>query len=194
MSRLRLLVGPSVSIRPATVNDMDLISLLRNAEGVRCWFLDDRPVDREQGRQWLDRQNRQSDSGLLLVCATIDASFLGFLGWSAFDRSTGTIELGRLAIDRWRHVALARKLGHSPPVAEEASRLLLEYAFTTLGAVVARIEIIDGNRNSLALSRRLGFSPIAWSERVRPEGRPVRVQVLQLSRVDWAHHKGPLRR
>lgn len=177
--------GALTSIGPPTLVEYDLITALRNRSATRRWFFDSQLLDIEVNRAWLAAQTNQTASQVLTI-RSHDSTFLGFIGWSNYRGPGAPILLGRIALHAGAYRALARRLGTTPRVADDASRLLIDYAFEVLRVSVVETHVIETNRSSAALCRRVGLS-----ESVRPQCASVTAglrptMVFQLTRGEWS--------
>lgn len=166
-------------------DDFGHLTELRNRDSIRRWFFDDRPLDPENNRKWLEANARRKDAKLLVIRSCVDDRFLGSAGWLHLDDSVGSIELGRVAVDRPGYLALARSLGYAPRITDEVGSLLIGFAFHVLGVSRIRTEVISGNHSSAALCLRAGFTLVGQSIGFRPDGQSVPVEIFELKRDEW---------
>lgn len=183
--------GRLIQLTSPTPDDFGRLTELRNRDSIRRWFFDDRPLDPENNRKWLEANARRKDAKLLVIRSCIDNRFLGSAGWLHYDDSEGTIEFGRVAVDRAGYLALARSLGYAPRITDEAAFLLIGFAFRELGVLRIRTEVICGNHSSSALCLRAGFTLIGQSMGFRPNGQSLPVEIFELKRDEWAPGIGP---
>jgi RimJ/RimL family protein N-acetyltransferase len=140
---------PRLLLRPIELGDLDeFVALHADPEVTR--FI--RPLDRaaaeerlhRDGREWLERGH-----GLLAVLDLKTSSFLGRCGlkyWPQFDET----ELG------W----VLRREAWGRGYATEAGRACVEWAFSEFDLTYLTAMINAGNRRSIRVSERLGFTPL----------------------------------
>lgn len=162
--------------------EFDRITLLRNRTWVRKWFLDDRLLDYEANRRYLQTAPAALSSGLLVVRWREDGRFLGTMGWSQLDVDQRKAEFGRLAVD----LAEIRQLPRPRPhVAREALALLATWAFERMGLVLLYSDVMAENWKSMAVCRRLGMRNVGFHQKQRPDGKAITMARYELTRRDW---------
>ncbi len=140
------LEGGECVLREVESSDLDRLRAWRDAPEIRRWFFDASPVSAEQQLAWFNRY--LADEGDVLYVIEADGRPVGTIGLASIDRRQGTAELGRMLIE-----ASARRRGW----ARQAVRILLEYAFGTVGLHRVYCEVHEENVAARALYRDCGF-------------------------------------
>ena len=129
-----LFPGRAVDLGWPEPHEYDRITALRNRPAVRERFLDPRPLDLERNREWLARGMRRPFEAVLSIRLRAGGAFAGAIGWSGYDRSAGTFEMGRVMVDTAAVLPYRDRL---PPgyegVAADAGVAVRDYAFGRMG-------------------------------------------------------------
>ena len=181
-----LFPGRAVDLGWPEPHEYDRITALRNRPAVRERFLDPRPLDLERNREWLARGMRRPFEAVLSIRLRAGGGFAGAIGWSGYDRSAGTFEMGRVMVDTAAVLPYRDRL---PPgyegVAADAGVAVRDYAFGRMGVVRMTSTVIGDN----ALSRRatlLGGARMAGVSRaVRTDGTEVDLVHFEMTRDEW---------
>lgn len=176
--------GSLVSVAPPLPSEYDAITLLRNRGSVGRWFFDSRKLEVEANRQWLAALGRQRESQVLVI-RSVHGGFLGFVGWSKFGGVGQAIHFGRFALELCECRRYARSLGFVPRIADEVGLLLLDFAFETLRVATVHAEVMEANRASIQLCKRLGLKVSGDTTHCDDAGGTVRVILLRLTREEW---------
>ena len=137
----------SVSIRRATVADLDFIAELYAEEDVRPWLAAAGPYDRSAVLAELERFDREPGSGALMVIE-VDGERAGVSAWELVYERSRIARLGGLAIQpRFR----GRR------ISDEAARLLQRWLILELGFHRLELEIYGFNERAQRHAERAGF-------------------------------------
>ena len=137
----------SVTIRRATVADLDFIAELYAEDDVRTWLAAAGPYDREAVRAELERFEREPASGGLILIEA-DGERAGVSTWELVYERSRIARLGGLAIHpRFR----GRR------IADEAARLLQRLLILELGFHRLELEIYGFNERAQRHAERAGF-------------------------------------
>jgi RimJ/RimL family protein N-acetyltransferase len=184
-------VGTLVSLQWPEPAEYDLITALRNRPSTRACFLDSRVLDPAANRKWLAGGMKRPWEGLLSLRFGPQRVFCGTIGWSGYEPSMRTFEIGRLIVDTEVLRPLRTRLPGYPGVAVDASMALLDFAFGTLRLDYVTSVFLAGN----ALPRRVnvlaGGRYAGDAERERPDGSRVLVTCMRLTREDWLARRAP---
>jgi RimJ/RimL family protein N-acetyltransferase len=178
--------GERISLGWPEPAEYDFITALRNQSAVRACFLDSRPLDPIANREWLARGMNRPQEGLLSLRIGPQRSFCGTIGWSGYEPSLRTFEIGRLAVD----TAAVRLHRASFPagyrgVGVDASVTLLRFAFERMGLEYVTSFFLADRAPSRRVHLLAGGRHAGEAERERPDGSRVRVTYMRLSREDW---------
>jgi RimJ/RimL family protein N-acetyltransferase len=179
-------VGRLVSLAWPEPAEYDLITALRNRPATRACFLDSRPLDPAANRLWLSRGMNRPREGLLSLRFGPGRVFCGTIGWSGYEPSMRTFEIGRLMVD----TAVLRPLRTNcpagyPGAAVDASIALLDFAFQTLELDYVTSVFLAGNALPRRVNLLAGGQYAGDAERERPDGSRVRVTCMRLARQEW---------
>jgi len=178
--------GECVSLGWPEPAEYDFITALRNRFAARACFLDPRPLDPTANREWLARGMNRPREGLLSLRIGPQRSFCGTIGWSGYEPSLRTFEIGRLAVDA---VAVRPHRASFPAgyrgVGVDASVTLLRFAFETMGLEYVSSFFLADCAPSRRVHLLAGGRHAGEAERERPDGSRVRVACMRLTREDW---------
>ena len=128
----------------------------------------------------------EADGGLLVIRWAADGSFLGTIGWSAWDTTTATACFGRLAVDAQE---LRRVAGAAPRdyegVAIDAARTLRDFAFINMRLQSLTTWYFAANRLAAQVNRRVGMRQVGRGFRYSPAGAEIPTVELALSLAEW---------
>jgi len=181
--RRRVCGGTHVDVCVPEPSDYPFLIALRNQEGVRRWFLDDRVIELAAGIEWLAARACGHDDVLFLIRHRIRNINIGSIGWCHLDHDNGSVELGRLALDS---AALRRLVRSGEPrsvirnLALDASLALREHAFRHLGIDTIRTCYKPDNIAAAEINRACGMRICQ-----APENSPANLVYLQLTRTEW---------
>ena len=137
----------TVTIRRASVSDLDFVAELYVDEDVRPWLAAVGPYDREAVATELERFEREPAAGGLVVIEA-DGERAGVAAWELGNERSRIARLGGLAIHpRFR----GRR------IADEAARLLQRLLILELGFHRLELEIYGFNERAQAHAERAGF-------------------------------------
>ena len=185
-TRGRLCSGDIVELGWPEEHEFDRLTALRNRPEVRANFLDARPLDPLDNRQWLRSGMRRPAEALLAIRLRTGGALCGMIGWTGWSTETRAPELGRVAVDRnvARTFGAIRPDGY-PGIAVDAARALCDYLFEVAGAHHLRSTYIADNGAAARLNRLVGAHVVARSQAHRPDGTVANVVNLELTRSDW---------
>jgi RimJ/RimL family protein N-acetyltransferase len=167
-------------------SEFDTITELRNANSVRRWFVDDRPLDAERNRRWLASEMDRPREALLSIRRADDGLFLGMLGWTDWHRERRTAVFGRLAIDCRRTAPLlTNHVSSIRGIALQATLALRDYAFEVMGLVRLSTAYMADNILAARVNRAVGLIEKRRYHARRPDGRIVEMVELALVRRRW---------
>jgi RimJ/RimL family protein N-acetyltransferase len=128
----------TVTIRPATAEDVDFLVDLYSHDDIRPFLAAGRSYDRDWVVASIDG----------LVVAELDGEPAGAMAWELRSERNGIVHVGGVAVHpRFR----GRRL------ADEAARLLQRYLILELGFHRIELEIYGFNERALAHAERAGF-------------------------------------
>ena len=122
---------------------------LRSDPEVQSQLFSARPPTVDEHLRWLADVEARGDRHEFLIVERASGRSVGTIGLSHIDPAHRRAEYGVLLGD-----PAARCKG----LASEASRLLLDYAFRTLGLVRVYLHVLADNEDALRLYERVGFA------------------------------------
>ena len=154
MEELPALNGPRLLLRTPRGSDRrDRLSCGRNAEYVRMLAGDDRnlaPMTAEEADRWYARLCEGLAKGHLTWAIEVEGRCIGTAGLHAIDE---THRRARYAVAIFDPAAWGQGFG------TEATRLVLAYAFDTLGLHRVDLRVLSYNRRAIACYEKCGFRP-----------------------------------
>lgn len=167
--------------------EFDLITALRNRPSVRRWFLNDRALDAEANRAWLETGMDRPKESLLSIRVKAGGGFLGTIGWSDWEPRRATACFGRLALDPSGLRRATARLPHGHPgVALEAACALRDFAFRSMRLERLHTYFLAGNASAERVNRSVGMLPASRGIRLRADNTPVETIEMYMDRQRWA--------
>lgn len=140
--------GDRVFLRPMESSDIDDVLRMRSDPEVLAQLFSNAPPTREGHLQWLARIQTEHTRQEFMIVERTTGRNVGTIGLSHIDREHRRAEFGVLIGD-------PRVRGKS--LASEASRMVIEYAFATLGIQRLYLHTFPDNEPAIRLYRKLGF-------------------------------------
>lgn len=134
----------SVSVRPATVPDLDYLLELYADGDIRPWLAPSGAYDREALAARIAAD--PDEEGLVLI--EVDGERAGAAGWRRTNERSRIAQLGALAVDPAHR-------GHR--VADEAARLVQRHLLLERGFHRLELEVYRFNERALRHAERAGF-------------------------------------
>ena len=142
------LEGSHVYLRPVSLADTDLILRWRSDPRIASQLFSERPPTREEHHEWFAKTRETRDRFEFVIVIRETDQPIGTIGLSHIDWQRQEAEYGILIGEaRW----------HGKGMAQEASALLLQYAFQVLQLRTVTLRTFADNRPARALYERLGF-------------------------------------
>lgn len=142
--RLKHFTHESKHLRSVQADDAQRLFQWRNHPDIRCWMLQQQPLEWSSHVAWLTRQLDNPD--FIMLIYQIDGVPQGFVSFKRLPEQKNTWEWGfYLAPDCPR--------GHGTPMGKRA----ISWAFTHLNAEKIIGSVLTNNSKSLRLHKKLGF-------------------------------------
>ena len=141
--------GESVELRTVSQSDQAIIASWRNKDHVMNGLFSYMPLSVAQQEQWFQSYLGRDDE-LLFVIEAEGGVPIGTIGLSQIDTRNRSAEYGRMLIGE---VAFLRR-GY----AQDATLLLLRYAFENLGLHRVYLEVLSDNQAAIRLYKRCFFT------------------------------------
>lgn len=158
-----MIAGERVVLRPMDERDTDDVVRWRAEPAVAAQLFSERPPTREEHLAWLARLRPDGERREFIIVERAGGRAVGTIGLSQLDRRYRRAEYGLL---------IGEPSARGKGMAAEASRLLLQHAFTALGLNRVYLHVLADNDAALRLYDRLGFaSEGVLREHVCKDGR-----------------------
>jgi diamine N-acetyltransferase len=163
----------SARIRLHPIDEYDLEWLRETRNKNRNNFFSAEEITKDQQISWYERY-KESNTDNMFIIATRDGQEVGTIALYNIDIGTRGAELGRVLI-------LEEYRGNG--YAEEAVRLLTDYAFKVFRLYKVRVHTHLDNLDAIAVYARAGFKtttkPIIILEKINPDYNPKKPLVLE---------------
>jgi UDP-4-amino-4,6-dideoxy-N-acetyl-beta-L-altrosamine N-acetyltransferase len=142
--------GERVLLRRMSREDAADVVRMRAEPGVQAQLFSAGPPTIEEHLRWLADMEARGDRHEFMIVERASGRSVGTIGLSHIDRVNRRAEYG---------VLIGESGARGKGLAAEASRLLLGYAFGTLGLRRVYLHVFARNADALRLYRRVGFQP-----------------------------------
>jgi diamine N-acetyltransferase len=142
--------GERVLLRRMSREDAADVVRMRADPEVQAQLFSERPPTVEEQLRWLADVEARGDRHEFMIVERTSGRSVGTIGLSHIDRVNRRAEYG---------VLIGEPDARGKGLAAEASRLLLAYAFGTLGLRRVYLHVLVRNEDALRLYRRVGFQP-----------------------------------
>lgn len=150
------LVGRRVVLRQPLESDIDARAELGVHEDIQRSFgaprPTTRPMDHDEALAWY---RKLGEGDAVQWAVEVDGRFLGAARLHSFDAST---ETARFAVGFYDPARLGQGLG------TEVMRLVLRYAFESLGVSTVTLAVLEFNERAVRCYRKCGFAPVGRVE------------------------------
>jgi UDP-4-amino-4,6-dideoxy-N-acetyl-beta-L-altrosamine N-acetyltransferase len=142
--------GERVLLRRMCREDAADVVRMRAEPEVQTQLFSERPPTIEEHLRWLADMEARGDRHEFMIVERASGQSVGTIGLSRIDLVNRRAEYG---------VLIGEPGARGKGLAAEASRLLLAYAFETLGLRRVYLHVLARNADALRLYRRVGFQP-----------------------------------
>jgi UDP-4-amino-4,6-dideoxy-N-acetyl-beta-L-altrosamine N-acetyltransferase len=142
--------GERVLLRRMCREDAANVVRMRAEPEVQAQLFSERPPTIEEHLRWLADMEARGDRHEFMIVERASGQSVGTIGLSRIDLVNRRAEYG---------VLIGEPGARGKGLAAEASRLLLAYAFGTLGLRRVYLHVLARNADALRLYRRVGFQP-----------------------------------
>ncbi len=149
MSKDLKIVGEQVYLRPITVEDTDKVLKWRNSEIVVKNFIYRKEVTREDHLNWLANKVEKGLVHQFVVCLKDGDIPLGSIYLQNFEEEHRKAEWG---------IFLGETREYGRGIGTEAAKLVLNYAFETLGMHKVISKVLANNIASVRMNEKAGYS------------------------------------
>lgn len=148
MNDRKFLAGEKVCLRPITPEDTEDIIRWRNSDGVRPYFIYQKPFTREGHAKWLRDMIGSGNGYQFIIVNRQEGRPSGSVYLRDYNKEHSKIEYG---------IFIGEKLSHSRGMGTEALRLATGFAFEQLGIHKVFGRIFADNYASLRVSEKAGY-------------------------------------
>ena len=145
-----MIEGERVLLKRMSREDAADVVRMRADPEVQAQLFSERPPTVEEHLRWLGDMEARGDRHEFMIVERTSGRSVGTIGLSHIDRVNRRAEYG---------VLIGEPDARGKGLAAEASRLLLAYAFGTLGLRRVYLHVLARNEDALRLYRRVGFQP-----------------------------------
>lgn len=145
-----MIEGERVLLRRMSREDAADVVRMRADPEVQAQLFSGRPPTIEEHLRWLADMEARGDRHEFMIVERTSGRSVGTIGLRHIDRVNRRAEYG---------VLIGEPDARGKGLAAEASRLLLAYAFGTLGLRRVYLHVLARNEDALRLYRRVGFQP-----------------------------------
>ncbi|MFD6423669.1 GNAT family N-acetyltransferase [Streptomyces sp. NPDC060198] len=177
-----VLVGEKALLRPFSEADTPrMIEILQDPEVVRFTFEPSTELTPELLRSWYGSRNARDDR----------------LDLAVTDRATGEL-VGEVVLYEWSPAerscsfrTLIAAGGRGRGLGTEATRLIVEHAFESLGLLRVSLEVYSTNHRALRVYQKVGFQVVGARPRAQlREGVWNDETLMAVTADEWSVHRG----
>lgn len=151
-----MLLGDTIKLRPASIDDVEYLYRLRNDEGTQKHLLSrPRPNTSEKVEDWYSKKTNDSDSVFFVVCDLNEANLFGYIQITGMDLISGYGYLG-ICLD-----SSSRGIG----IGAEAIKLIEEYVKKVFDLRKIILEVLVYNESAIKLYRKIGYQEVGVYQR-----------------------------
>ncbi len=176
--------GGSIYLAWPEPPEFDCITELRNRTNVRCCFVDNRLLDPEFNREWIQNRMNRPVEALLSIRRIDNHAFIGTVGWKDWDMVQRTADFGRLMIDV-RRLRRFQWPDNYPGVAVDACRTLRDFAMNSMNLTEITTSFIASNLLSSRVNYAVGMDNPCRTTHRRSNGQVVSLIQMSLTRSRW---------
>lgn len=143
-----MIEGERVQLRRMGPQDAADVVRLRSDPDVQTQLFSERPPTVAEHLRWLADVDARGDRHEFMIVERTSGQSVGTIGLSRIDPTHRRAEYG---------VLIGEPGARGKGLASEASRLLLDYAFRTLGLVRVYLHVFADNAAAVRLYERVGF-------------------------------------
>lgn len=146
-----------IRLRLLEATDLPMTLRWRNEDHIRKWFVHSKVISPDQHQKWYEQYSQRDDDYVFIIEEKQNFQKpVGQVSIYKIDWNCRSAEFGRLLIGEQK----AQRKG----IAKEATGLLLNYAFTTLGIDEVELLVKKDNKPAIAIYRSLGFCKVSDSD------------------------------
>jgi UDP-4-amino-4,6-dideoxy-N-acetyl-beta-L-altrosamine N-acetyltransferase len=141
--------GERVLLRRMSREDAEDVVRMRSEPEVQAQLFSERPPTIDEHLRWLADVQARDDRHEFMILERTSGRSVGTIGLSRIDRTHRRAEYG---------ILIGEPGARGKGLAAEASRLVLDYAFRTLGLVRVYLHVFPANDGAIRLYERVGFA------------------------------------
>jgi len=142
------LISERLILRPISYEDTDLILQWRNGYDVKRFFLHQNDISREEHLNWLENKVFKGYVSQFIICLRETETPIGSIYIRDIDYEKKQGEYG---------IYIGEIAEHGKGYGQEASRLLIGYAFDVLDLELLYLRVLSSNIRAISSYKKLGF-------------------------------------
>lgn len=143
------LCGQQIYLRPITAEDTESVVRWRNEKSVVDNFIYRKPISEEEHRDWLKNKVETGLVHQFIICGNADDAPLGSIYLQNFEEEHRKAEEG---------IFLGERKLCGRGIGTEAAKLMLSYAFHTLGLHKLMARVLAYNQSSIRMHQNAGYT------------------------------------
>ncbi|MDE6620173.1 MAG: GNAT family N-acetyltransferase [Lachnospiraceae bacterium] len=153
MNKDFVIKGQQIYLRPITEADTEMVVRWRNLPVVVKNFIYRKPVSCTDHENWLKNKVFKGLVHQFIVCRNEDDMPLGSIYLQNFEEENKKAEWG---------IYLGEEQAYGKGIGTEAAKLVLDYAFTTLGMHKVVSRVLERNKASIRMNEKAGYVQEAY--------------------------------
>lgn len=142
------LEGEQIYLRPITIEDTDMVLKWRNAPHVVHNFIYRKPITREEHLSWLENKVETGNVIQFIICDKQTNQPLGSIYIQNIEEEHRKAEEG---------IFLGETEGFGRGIGSEAAKLVVAFAFDTLGLHKLTARVLSFNKASIRMHEKAGY-------------------------------------
>lgn len=145
--------GETVSLRPITAKDTEVVLSWRNSPEVVNNFIYRKHISVQEHMNWLENKVFAGEVHQFIICAKTDGVPLGSIYLQNFDEENNKAEEG---------IFLGANTAYGKGIGTQAAKLMLNYAFAVLGLHKVIARVLAYNKASIRMHEKVGYTQEAY--------------------------------
>lgn len=180
-NRAVFIEGDNLLLCPQCEEDAERNTMWINDPQVRKYLTTRKPITLMEGVEWIKNNSKSNKDVVFAVVKKDNMEHIGNMGLHNINPITGTATFGFMIGEKryWKN-------GHGT----EMLKLMLEYAFNTLGLQRMESSALSPNKGSVEIHKRCGFRVVGILKKKHlVEGEYLDETLFEILREDWVKIK-----